>query len=92
MHSPDDSFISCAWHRNGTKFYVGGTRGQFLECVRGFFLFFFVFFCFFCFFGYFITMTLAVVNMISYICLFCFLLFVLVLFFCCLFFNSFIFY
>ena len=29
----EDNFVCCAWHRDGTKFYVGGTRGQFLECV-----------------------------------------------------------
>lgn len=34
MHSsPEDSLTCCAWHYQGQKFYVGGLRGQFYECV-----------------------------------------------------------
>ena len=32
-HSPEDSLTCCAWHHGGHKFYVGGLRGQFYECV-----------------------------------------------------------
>ena len=32
-NSAEDSLTCSAWHNDGTKFYVGGTRGQFLECV-----------------------------------------------------------
>ena len=33
QNSSDDSLSCGAWHRSGTKFYVGGQRGQFFECV-----------------------------------------------------------
>ena len=34
VHNSSEDSLSCgAWHRNGTKFYVGGQRGQFFECV-----------------------------------------------------------
>ncbi|UXI16660.1 cell division protein [Sarcoptes scabiei] len=30
-HSNDDSLITCAWHKDSTKFVAGGTRGQFYQ-------------------------------------------------------------
>ncbi|XP_019874783.2 WD repeat-containing protein 26 [Aethina tumida] len=30
--SPEDSLTCCSWTKDGTKFYVGGTRGQFYMC------------------------------------------------------------
>ena len=34
VHNSSEDSLSCgAWHRSGTKFYVGGQRGQFFECV-----------------------------------------------------------
>lgn len=32
-HSNDDSLITCAWHKDSTKFVAGGTRGQFYQIV-----------------------------------------------------------
>ena len=29
----EDCPTCCAWHTDGSKFYVAGTRGQFFECV-----------------------------------------------------------
>ena len=29
----DDSLTCSSWHHSGRKFYVGGLRGQFYECV-----------------------------------------------------------
>lgn len=31
-NSPEESLTCCAWHNDGKRFYLGGTRGQFLEC------------------------------------------------------------
>lgn len=31
-HSPEDSLTACAWHKDGKKFFTGGTRGQFHHC------------------------------------------------------------
>lgn len=31
--SPDDSLTCCAWNPDGKRFYTGGTRGQFYQCV-----------------------------------------------------------
>ena len=33
QNSAEDSLTCCAWNNDGQRFYVGGTRGQFLECV-----------------------------------------------------------
>ncbi|CAH1960149.1 unnamed protein product [Acanthoscelides obtectus] len=30
--SPEDALTSCAWHKDGTKFVVGGQRGHFYQC------------------------------------------------------------
>ena len=32
-NSTEDSLTCCAWHHTGRRFYVGGLRGQFYECV-----------------------------------------------------------
>eukprot|EP00731_Ephydatia_muelleri_P027695 Em0019g568a len=31
-NSPEESLTCCAWHNDGKRFYLGGTRGQFFEC------------------------------------------------------------
>lgn len=33
QNSAEDSLTCGAWSPDGQYFYVGGTRGQFLECV-----------------------------------------------------------
>lgn len=33
QNSAEDSLTCSAWSPDGENFYVGGTRGQFLECV-----------------------------------------------------------
>jgi WD40 repeat protein len=30
--SPEDALACCAWHKDGTKFVVGGIRGHFYQC------------------------------------------------------------
>lgn len=32
-NSLDDSLTCATWHHSSKKFYVGGLRGQFYECV-----------------------------------------------------------
>ena len=32
-NSPEDSLTCGAWDYSGQRFYVGGLRGQFFECV-----------------------------------------------------------
>lgn len=32
QNSAEDSLTCCAWNNDGRRFYVGGTRGQFMEC------------------------------------------------------------
>lgn len=36
QNSQEDSLTSCAWDNDGGRFYIGGTRGQFMECVSSF--------------------------------------------------------
>ncbi|GAB6020534.1 WD repeat-containing protein 26 [Chamberlinius hualienensis] len=31
-HSSEDSLTCCSWHKDGKKFYAGGTKGQFYQC------------------------------------------------------------
>jgi len=32
-HSTEDSLSCCCWSKDGQKFYAGGTKGQFYQCV-----------------------------------------------------------
>lgn len=45
-HSAEDSLTCCAWYEDGQRFVVGGTRGQFYQCVsvKSFFVHFFSYF------------------------------------------------